>query len=91
MPWRLGPAYAAAGTLPFTWLVGLFFGLSALFHLLNATLLRGYYLRNLADCLSPTRYLEYTFSAAVMFSGSSPTRWACASACCSSRRRCSWG
>ena len=65
-PWELYPVYKEGGTLPLTWLVALFFMLSAFFHLLNATILRKYYLSNLAECLSPTRYTEYTFSAAVM-------------------------
>lgn len=65
-PWELVPTYAEAGSLPFTWLTASFFFLSAIFHFLNATLLRSYYLSELAQCRSPTRYLEYTFSAAVM-------------------------
>ena len=64
--WALIPEYVAAGSINLTWLTASFFFLSALFHFLNATFLRAYYLRNLAICRSPTRYLEYTFSAAVM-------------------------
>lgn len=63
---QLIPVYREAGTLPFTWLTASFFFLSALFHLLNATCLRSFYLSSLKECLSPTRYAEYTFSAAVM-------------------------
>lgn len=65
-PWELVPAYTESGSLPFTWFTALFFFLSALFHFLNATFLRSYYLSELAECRSPTRYLEYTLSAAVM-------------------------
>jgi hypothetical protein len=66
VPWQLVPTYKEAGDLSFTWLVASFFALSAFFHLLNATFLREYYLSQLAKCLSPTRYFEYTFSAAIM-------------------------
>lgn len=65
-PWVLVPLYEESGSLPFTWLVAIFFVLSALFHLLNATLLRSYYLRNLEQCYSPTRWIEYSLSAPVM-------------------------
>lgn len=65
-PWELIPTYAEAGELPFTWFTASFFFLSAFFHLLNASVLRSYYLSELSHCRSPTRYLEYTFSAAVM-------------------------
>lgn len=65
-PWEIIPTYEAAGSLPFTWLVASFFILSALFHFLNATVLRSYYLRNLELCYSPTRWIEYTLSAPVM-------------------------
>lgn len=64
--WELVPHYAPAGELPFTVLVALFFALSALFHLLNATLLRRRYLWELARCRTPTRWIEYTFSAPLM-------------------------
>lgn len=65
-PWVIVPLYEEAGSLPFTWLVAIFFILSAFFHLMNATLLRSYYLRNLEQCYSPTRWTEYTLSAPVM-------------------------
>ena len=64
--WELIPSYVPGGEFNFTWLTATFFFLSSLFHFLNATVLRSYYLRNLADCRSPTRYLEYTLSASVM-------------------------
>ena len=35
-------------------------------HLSNATVLRSYYLRNLSQCYTPTRWFEYFWSAAVM-------------------------
>lgn len=65
-PWRLIPSYVESGSFHFTWATASFFALSALFHLLNATLLRTYYLTSLSKCLSPTRYTEYFFSAAIM-------------------------
>ena len=64
--WELVPSYERSGSLPFTALTAAFFLLSATFHLLNATLLRGYYLRELARCCTPTRWVEYFFSAPVM-------------------------
>jgi hypothetical protein len=64
--WELVPTYEESWGLPFTWLTAVFFLLSALAHLLNATLLRGLYLRALADCLTPLRWIEYFFSAPLM-------------------------
>ena len=65
--WELIPQFERGGDLPFTALTAAFFLLSALFHTLNATLLRGYYLRMLADCYTPTRWIEYSLSAPVLF------------------------
>lgn len=65
-PWDLIPVFIPAGTLYFTWWVASFFMLSSLFHLLNCTVLRSYYLRNLELCYTPTRWVEYFFSASVM-------------------------
>lgn len=64
---ELIPSYVEAGSLPFTILVAVFFGLSATAHGLNATLLNRYYLSRIEQCWAPTRWWEYTFSAAVMF------------------------
>lgn len=64
--WDLVPSYRESGRLAFTWLVAGFFFLSALFHGLNATLLRAYYLSELAQCRTPTRWIEYFFSAGLM-------------------------
>jgi hypothetical protein len=64
--WDLVPAYRESGALALTWLVAAFFFISSLFHFLNATLLRAYYLRELAQCRTPTRWIEYFFSAALM-------------------------
>lgn len=64
--WDLVPKYEEAESLALTWLVASFFFLSALFHVLNATLLRTYYLNELAACRTPTRWIEYFFSAPVM-------------------------
>lgn len=65
-PWEIIPVYEESGSLPFTWLVAVFFILSATFHLLNATVLRSFYLNCLELCYSPTRWIEYTLSAPVM-------------------------
>ena len=65
-PWELVPVFIPVATLAFTWLVASFFILSAFFHLLNCTVLRSYYLRNLELCYTPTRWIEYFFSATVM-------------------------
>ena len=64
--WDLVPSYKPADGLYFTLLAAAFFILSAVFHLLNATLLRGVYLRELSECRTPTRWIEYFFSASVM-------------------------
>lgn len=64
--WDLIPRYVASGHLYFTLLTALFFVLSASFHLMNATLLRDVYLRNLAQCYTPSRWIEYTLSAPIM-------------------------
>lgn len=64
--WDLIPHYVPQGSLYFTVLTGSFFILSALFHLMNATLLRGLYLSELEQCRTPTRWIEYTLSAPVM-------------------------
>lgn len=64
--WELLPYYTEAGTLALTSLVAAFFLLSAGFHLLNCTLLKDYYLRNLSLCYTPTRWIEYFFSASIM-------------------------
>jgi hypothetical protein len=64
--WDLVPEYLAAGNLPLTVLVASFFALSAVFHFLNATLLRDLYERELRLCRTPTRWIEYFFSAGIM-------------------------
>jgi hypothetical protein len=64
--WDLIPVHVRAGGLPLTVLAALFFLLSSAFHLLNCTLLRRFYLRELARCRTPTRWVEYTLSAPVM-------------------------
>lgn len=65
-PWEIVPVYEKSGLLPFTWLVAAFFILSAVFHLLNATVLRSVYLSWLEQCYTPTRWAEYTLSAPLM-------------------------
>lgn len=65
--WRLVPALAPTETLYITLATAGFFLISAVFHLLNATLLRGFYERQLRACRSPTRWAEYLLSAPLMF------------------------
>ena len=64
--WDLVPIYVAEGVLYPTVLTALFFALSSLFHLLNATLLHSYYIKQLEKCRTPTRWVEYSLSAPVM-------------------------
>lgn len=64
--WDLVPSYVPEGQLHFTILTATFFLLSAVFHLMNATLLRSFYLSELAQCRTPTRWVEYSLSAPVM-------------------------
>lgn len=65
--WRVTPYYEESGRLYLTVLTASFFLLSAAFHLLNATVLRSYYVRELQHCRTPTRWTEYAISAPVMF------------------------
>lgn len=64
--WDLIPRYVPDGFLYFTILTGAFFVLSALFHLLNATVLKRLYISELERCRTPTRWVEYTLSAPLM-------------------------
>lgn len=64
---RLTPYYEETGSLHLTMLTVAFFLLSSLFHTLNATLLNDFYLRELRHCRTPTRWVEYSFSAPVCF------------------------
>lgn len=65
--WDLTPLYIeASGGLLITPLVASFFILSSLAHFLNATLLRRFYLAQLERCYTPTRWVEYFFSAPLM-------------------------
>ena len=64
--WQLIPSIIRDGSLPFTNLVATFFILSSSFHLLNCTVLRRFYLSELRECRSPTRWVEYFFSAPLM-------------------------
>ena len=65
--WRLVPYYEARGSLAVTVATAAFFLLSAGFHVGNAFVWRAFYLDALADCRSPTRWIEYFFSAPLMF------------------------
>lgn len=64
---RLWPYYEESGELALVNLTAAFFILSAVFHFLNATLLWSFYARMLERCYTPTRWVEYTFSAPIMF------------------------
>ncbi len=64
--WDLVPVYQESFSLPLTWSVALFFVITAVCHLGNATLWRAYYLRELAECRTPSRWTEYFFSAGLM-------------------------
>jgi hypothetical protein len=64
---RLWPYYEERGTLRLVELTAAFFLLSALFHLLNATFLWPLYRHMLLRCYTPTRWIEYVFSAPIMF------------------------
>ena len=64
--WDIVPLYEEGGSIPLTVLTAIFFLLSSLFHLLNATLLREFYLSEIENCRTPTRWIEYFFSAPVM-------------------------
>jgi hypothetical protein len=63
---KLTPFFVEDGGLPFTILTALFFLITFIFHLLNATILFDFYISELKDCRSPTRWLEYFLSAPVM-------------------------
>lgn len=65
--WRLVPGVEPDGELYLTLATAGFFLISAVFHVLNATLLRQFYERQLSACRSPTRWAEYTLSAPLMF------------------------
>jgi hypothetical protein len=64
--WELVPRYEGVADVGLTWLVASFFAISALAHFGNAFVWRGYYERGIANCMTPTRFVEYFFSAAVM-------------------------
>lgn len=65
--WELVPEVSErAAYFYLTWAVAAFFLICALFHLGNALLWRGLYLRLLAQCYCPSRWIEYSFSASVM-------------------------
>jgi hypothetical protein len=64
--WELVPYYVPTGGLPLTWLVALFFGLTSAFHFGNALVWRDFYFAQLERCYSPTRWIEYFFSAPPM-------------------------
>ena len=63
---ELVPTYVESGTLPLTWLTAAFFAASAIAHLGNFTIWRGFYERNLAMCRVPSRFIEYFVSASIM-------------------------
>lgn len=54
------------GALNLTALTATFFFITAFFHLGNALLWRKWYLAGVQSCFTPSRWVEYTFSAAVL-------------------------
>jgi len=65
--WELVPTVSErASYFYLTWAVAAFFLICAFFHLGNALLWRGLYLRLLSQCYCPSRWIEYSFSASVM-------------------------
>lgn len=66
--WALVPVGGAENAvgLNLTLFTALFFALSATFHTLNATCLNKWYNEGIEKCICPSRWIEYTFSAAVM-------------------------
>lgn len=67
LAYDLLPSYTRLGTLPLTWITAAFFLCSAVGHLGNATLWRAFYEEQLAQCIVPTRWIEYQVSAPLMF------------------------
>ena len=65
--WSIVPtASAVDGELYLTIVTAAFFFTSAFFHLGNALLWRRLYLKGIRYCFTPSRWIEYTFSAALM-------------------------
>lgn len=60
------PTYTSSGTLELTKLAALFFLLSAIAHLGNGFIWPKFYFKYLEKAQSPTRWIEYFFSASVM-------------------------
>lgn len=63
---QLVPATSYLFDLSLPWLVAVFFFLSALFHLLIATVYRKTYEKNLKKGINRARWLEYSLSASIM-------------------------
>lgn len=61
------PIYTASGGLYITWITISFFGLSAIFHFGAALLYPKTYLYLIDHKICPFRWLEYTFSASIMY------------------------
>ena len=64
--WLAATGVAPRGSLYLTVATGMFFLLSAFFHAGNATLWRRAYLAGVRWCFTPSRWIEYTFSAGLM-------------------------
>ena len=62
----LVPTYEEKYDLPLTLVTATFFAISATFHFGNAIVWREHYIQWIADKKSPTRWMEYYFSASVM-------------------------
>lgn len=61
------PIYIESGALYITWITMAFFALSAVFHLSAALLYPQTYLYLIDHKICPFRWMEYTFSAAIMY------------------------
>lgn len=67
LAFELVPRYARFASFPATWITAAFFACSALGHAGNALLWRRFYESELAQCRCTTRWIEYFFSAPLMF------------------------
>lgn len=64
--WLTPHTFVTRGSLNLTGITASFFFLSAFFHIGNASLWRRHYLRGVRWCFTPSRWIEYTFSAGLM-------------------------
>ena len=64
--WLTPDSVVPYGNFNLTGLTASFFLVSAFFHAGNATLWRAYYLKGVRFCFTPSRWVEYAFSAGIM-------------------------